>query len=70
VLVLLEGDVPAHHVVEEDAKGPDGQRVGGVTSETDPLRRGVDASSIEIGVVGLRCGGMRSPCARSAERNS
>ena len=51
VLVLFEGYVSAHHVVEEDAEGPDGERVGGVTSETDPLRRGVNAGPVKVGVV-------------------
>ena len=29
--VALEGDVAAHHVIEEDAQGPDGQTFGPVS---------------------------------------
>ena len=47
LLVLLEGDVPADHVVEEDAQGPDGGRHPVVAGAPDPLRGGVDMSSWE-----------------------
>ena len=39
LLVLLEGNVALDHVEEEDAEGPDGERVGPVTVAPDPLRR-------------------------------
>ena len=41
LLVLLEGDVAADHVVEEDAQGPHGQRVAVVAAASDPLWRSV-----------------------------
>ena len=37
LLVLLEGDVAAHHVVEQDPKAPDGGRVAVVAAVPDPL---------------------------------
>jgi len=60
VLVLLERDVPADHVVEEDAQGPHGEGVGRVTSETDPLRRGIHARPVKVGVVRLLEEGARA----------
>lgn len=41
LLVLLEGDVPAHHVIEQHAQGPDGGRAPVVAVVADPLRRAV-----------------------------
>ena len=41
LLVLLEGDVAADHVVEEDAQRPHGGRRAMVSVEANPLRRGV-----------------------------
>ena len=41
LLVLLEGDVAADHVVEEDAQRPHGGRRAVVSVETDPLWRGI-----------------------------
>ena len=41
LLVLLEGDVAADHVVEEDAQGPHGQRVAVIAAAANPLRRRV-----------------------------
>ena len=43
--VCLKGDVAADHVVEEDAQAPDGQAVGSVSSELDPLGRSVNSCS-------------------------
>ena len=37
LLVLLKGDVALHHVVEEDAQGPDGERVSLVSRASDPF---------------------------------
>merc|ERR1719458_1956183 len=54
LLVLLEWDVPADHVVEEDAQGPDGGRHPVVPRAPDPLRRGVDSRPVKV-LVGLRC---------------
>ena len=42
-LVGLEGDVTAHHVVEEDAEAPDGGLFTMVSRASDPLGRGVDS---------------------------
>ena len=41
LLVLLEGDVAADHIVEEDAQGPHGQRVAVIAAAANPLRRRV-----------------------------
>ena len=41
LFVLLEGNVALDHVEEEDAEGPDGERVGPVPVAADPLRRRV-----------------------------
>jgi len=43
--VRLEGDVATDHVVQEDAEGPDGQAVGAVPTEFDPLGRRVDSGT-------------------------
>ncbi|CAN7978487.1 unnamed protein product, partial [Ixodes persulcatus] len=48
LLVALEGDVPAHHVVEEDAKGPDCGRTAVVTAALDPFRGTVDAGAVKV----------------------
>ena len=48
LLVLLEGDVSADHVVEQDAEAPDSGRNSVVAAESDPLRRSVDSSSCKI----------------------
>jgi len=45
LLVRLEGNVAANHVVEEDAQAPDGGRVAVIATQHDPLRRCVDAST-------------------------
>ena len=45
LLVLLEGDVAADHVVEEDAQRPHGGGVPVVAAAADPLGRGVHAGS-------------------------
>jgi len=42
------GNVPAQHVVEEDAQGPDGQTRGLIFSLQDPLGRTVDPSTAEL----------------------
>ncbi len=41
LLVLLEGDVAADHVVQQDAQRPDGGWVAMVPRAADPLRRSV-----------------------------
>ena len=57
LLVLLEGDVAADHVVEEDAQGPDGQRVAVVAAAANPFRRRVHSGAcnknIEIHSISL-----------------
>ena len=45
LLVLLEGDVAADHVVEEDAEAPHGQGVAVIPATPDPLGRGVHPST-------------------------
>ena len=45
LLILLERDVAADHVVEEDPQAPDGGGVGVVTGAADPLGRSVDTGS-------------------------
>ncbi len=45
LLVRLEGNVSADHVVEQDAEGPDGGFVPVVLATLDPLRRGVYAGT-------------------------
>ncbi len=50
LVVGLEGDVTAHHVVEQDAQAPDGQVVRLVPPELDPLGRGVDPGPVEVRV--------------------
>ena len=42
LVVRLEGDVAADHVVEEDAQGPHSQRVAVVAATADPLWWSVD----------------------------
>jgi hypothetical protein len=50
LLVALEGDVPADHVVKEDAKGPDCGLLPVVTGLLDPLRRRVHSGTCNIGL--------------------
>lgn len=45
LLVLLEGDVPAHHVVEEDSQAPDGGLLSLVSGASDPFGRSVDSGT-------------------------
>lgn len=45
LLVALEWDVAAHHVEEQDAQRPDGERDGVIGLRQDPLRRTVDSST-------------------------
>ena len=45
VLVPLEGDVAADHVVQEDAEAPHGQGVAVIPATPDPLGRGVHPST-------------------------
>ena len=45
LLVRFEGDVAAHHVKEEDAKGPDCGKFAVVTVLTNPLGWRVHSSS-------------------------
>ena len=40
-LVTLEGDVPTHHVIEEDPQGPHGEAVSIILLVLDPLWRSV-----------------------------
>ena len=47
LFVRLEGDVPADHVVEEDAEGPDGGLVPVVLPTLDPLGWGVHPSTCQ-----------------------
>ena len=43
--VGLEGDVAANHVEQQDAQAPDGEAVGSVSSELDPLGGSVNSGS-------------------------
>ena len=45
LLVLLEGNISADHVVKKDAEAPDGRGDSVVAAVTDPLGRGVNAGS-------------------------
>ena len=51
LLILLEGDVPADHVVEEDTQGPDGGLRPQVPGAPDPLWWGVDPGAFKLRVV-------------------
>lgn len=51
LLVLLEGDVPAHHVIEQHPQGPDGGRAPVVAVVADPLGRAVHAGACGTGGV-------------------
>ena len=51
LVVCLEGDVAADHVVEEDAQGPDGGLGAQVPRTPDPLGRGVDPGALKLRVV-------------------
>lgn len=48
VLILLEGDIPADHVVEQHAQGPDGGWTAMVAMVADPLWRAVHPRSYGI----------------------
>jgi len=50
LVVPLEGDISADHVVEQDAKAPDGEGVAVVAAAADPLGRGVHAGAVKVGV--------------------
>ena len=50
LLVLLEGDVAADHVVQEDAQGPDGGGLGVVLGSPDPLGRRVHSGPVKVSV--------------------
>lgn len=41
LFVLLKGDVPTHHVIQQHTEGPHGGRATVVAAESDPLRRTV-----------------------------
>ena len=45
LFILLKGDVPANHVIEENSKRPDGGRGAVIAVQPDPLRRGVDSGA-------------------------
>ena len=47
LLVFLEGDVALDHVVEEDAKRPDSERVALVSRASNPFRGGVYSGACE-----------------------
>ena len=47
-LVALEGNVPGHHVVQEDSQRPDGQPVPVVTLLDNPLGRGVHVRACKV----------------------
>ena len=51
LVVCLEGDVAADHVVKEDAQGPDGGLGAQVPRTPDPLGRGVDPGALKLRVV-------------------
>ena len=48
LVIRLEGDVAADHVVEEDAQGPDGGLGAQVPRTPDPLGRGVDPGALKL----------------------
>ena len=45
LLILLKGNVSADHVVEENAKGPNGGRVAVIPAVSDPFWWGINSSS-------------------------
>ena len=45
LLILLEGDVAADHVVKEDAQAPDGGRDSVIAAVADPLWRSINSGS-------------------------
>ncbi len=45
LLIRLEGDVSANHVVQQDAQGPDSGGVAVVAAKHDPLGRRVHAGT-------------------------
>lgn len=49
LLVMLEGDVSADQVEEQDAEGPDAERDGVVGPGLDPLRRTIDSCTYGVG---------------------
>ena len=51
LVIRLEWDVPADHVVEEDAEGPYRGLGPQVPGASDPLRGGVDPGALELRVV-------------------
>ena len=55
LLVRLEGDVPADHVVEEDSQGPDGGGIAVILTEQDPLGGSVDAGAWNQKDIKIRC---------------
>jgi len=48
LLVCLEGNVPTHHVVQEDAQGPHGEPLCSVHPVLHPLWGGVDSGALEL----------------------
>ena len=50
LVVRLEGNVPTHHVEQEDAEGPDGSQLTIVPVVSDPLGRGVDPRPVKVRV--------------------
>ena len=45
LLIRLEWDIPAHHVVEEDTEGPDGRSLPVVSTLLYPFGRSVHSGS-------------------------
>jgi len=48
LLIFLEGDVALDHVVEEDAKRPDGERVALVSRASNPFWGGVYSGAVKV----------------------
>ena len=51
LLIPLEWDVAADHVIEEDAQGPHGHGLVVIATLPDPLWRGVHPGAVKVGVV-------------------
>jgi len=48
LVVLLEGDVADHEVVQQDAQTPHGEAARGISSRQEPLWRGVHAGAFKV----------------------
>lgn len=69
LLVLLKGDVPTDHVVEQNPQGPDGGRAAVVTVELDPLGGAVDPRACQENQHQLVKNILPSVCVGSGEQS-